>query len=94
MTAELALSPEHQEQRMVVRIGVVITLVLLGLFSVVYWTYAAGAPIGAAESISYYFGALAALCMSVAMLLAARPRCAEGAFGDSIGCTGSTSTWA
>ena len=66
---------------MVVRIGVVITLVLLGLFSVLYWTYAAGAPIGAAESISYYFGALAALCMSVAMLLAARPRCAEGAFG-------------
>lgn len=66
---------------MVVRIGVVVTLALLGLFSVVYWTYAAGAPIGTVESVSYYFGALAALCMSVAMLLAARPRCAEGAFG-------------
>ena len=66
---------------MIVRAGIVVTLVLLGLFSVVYWTYAAGASIGAVESVSYYFGALAALCMSVAMLLAARPRCAEGAFG-------------
>ena len=66
---------------MIVRAGIVVTLVFLGLFSVVYWTYAAGAPIGAVESVSYYFGALAALCMSVAMLLAARPRCAEGAFG-------------
>lgn len=66
---------------MIVRAGIVVTLVLLGLFSVVYWTYAAGAPIGAVESVSYYFGALAALCMAVAMLLAARPRCAEGAFG-------------
>ena len=52
---------------MVVRIGVVITLVLLGLFSVVYWTYAAGAPIGAAESISYYFGALAALWKEISL---------------------------
>ena len=66
---------------MIVRAGIVVTLVLLGLFSVVYWTYVAGAPIGAVESVSYYFGALAALCMAVAMLLAARPRCAEGAFG-------------
>ena len=66
---------------MIVRAGIVVTLVFLGLFSVVYWTYAAGAPIGAAESVSWFFGALAALCMSVAMLLAARPRCAEGAFG-------------
>ena len=66
---------------MVVRAGIVVTLAFLGLFSVAYWTYAAGAPIGAAESVSYYFGALAALSMSVAMLLAARPRCAEGAFG-------------
>ena len=66
---------------MIVRAGIVVTSVFLGLFSVVYWTYASGAPIGAAESVSYYFGALAALCMSVAMLLAARPRCAEGAFG-------------
>lgn len=66
---------------MIIRAGIVVTSVFLGLFSVAYWTYAAGAPIGAAESVSYYFGALAALCMSVAMLLAARPRCAEGAFG-------------
>ena len=66
---------------MIVRAGIVVTLVFLGLFSVAYWTFAAGAPIGAAESVSYYFGALAALCMSIAMLLAARPRCAEGAFG-------------
>ena len=66
---------------MIVRAGIIVTSVFLGLFSVVYWTHAAGAPIGAAESVSYYFGALAALCMSVAMLLAARPRCAEGAFG-------------
>ncbi len=66
---------------MVVRVGIVITLAFLSLFSVVYWIYAIGAPIGAAESVSYYFGALAALCMSVAMLLATRPRCAEGAFG-------------
>ena len=66
---------------MIVRAGIVVTLVLLGLFSVVYWTYAAGAPIGAVESVSYYSGALAALCMSVAMLLAARPRRVEGAFG-------------
>ena len=66
---------------MVVRVGIVVTLVFLGLFSFVYWIYATGAPIGAAESVSYYFGALAALCMSFAMLLAARPRCMEGAFG-------------
>ena len=64
-----------------VRAGNVVTLVFLGLFSVLYWTYAAGAPIGAVDSFFYYFGALAALCMSLAMLLAARPRSAEGAFG-------------
>ena len=54
---------------MMVRAGIFVTLVFLGLFSAVYWTYAAGTPIGATESVSYYFGALAALCMSVAMLL-------------------------
>ncbi len=56
-------------------------LVFLAAYAVIYWSHLTGSQMGVDARISFFLGSLAALCMALAFVIAARPKIAEGAFG-------------